>query len=62
MQAGAVNNGEGVAAGGRLGKAWRARERAAGEGNRAGTGRRRRVDVIPAGGGAAEAAERWLQA
>jgi hypothetical protein len=61
--AGAGNGGEGVAAGGRLGNVWRARERAAGEGNRAGTGRRRRVEVIPAGGGAAAAArgEGWRQ-
>jgi hypothetical protein len=39
-----------------------ARERAAGEGNRAGTGRGRRVDVILAGGGAAAAAERRPEA
>jgi hypothetical protein len=56
--AGAGNGGEGLAAGGRLGNAWHARKRAAGEGNRAGTGRGRRVEVIPAGGGAAAAAER----
>jgi hypothetical protein len=46
-----------VAAGGGSGRSWRARERAAGEGNRAGTGSGRRVDVIPAGGGAAAVAE-----
>jgi hypothetical protein len=62
VQAGAVNGGEGVAAGGWLGNAWRARERAAEEGNRAGTGRGRRVEVIPAGGGAAAAVERWPEA
>jgi hypothetical protein len=53
--AGAGNDGEGVAAGGRLGNSWHARGRAAGEGNRAGAGGERRVDVIPAGGGAAAA-------
>jgi hypothetical protein len=59
VQAGAGNGGEGVAAGGRLGNSWRAWGRAAGEGNRAGAGGERRMDVIPAGGGAAVAAERW---
>jgi hypothetical protein len=51
-----------VAAGGRLGMPWRARRRAAREGNRAGTGRGRRVEVISAGGGAAAAAERRPEA
>jgi hypothetical protein len=60
--AGAGNGGEGVAAGERLGNAWRAHERAAGEGNRAGTGRGRRVEVIPAGGGAGAVAERRPEA
>jgi hypothetical protein len=46
-----------VAAGGQLGTRWRAR-RAAREGNRAGRGRGRRVEVISAGGGAAAAAKR----
>jgi hypothetical protein len=58
VQAGAVNSGKGVAAGGWLGNAWRARERAAGKGNRAGAGGGRRVGFTPAGGGAAAAAER----
>jgi hypothetical protein len=40
-----------------------ARGRAAGEGNRAGAEGERRVEVIPAGGGAvAAAAERWPEA
>jgi hypothetical protein len=47
-----------VAAGGGSGKSWRVRRRAAGEGNRAGVGRGRRVGVIPAGGGTVVAAER----
>jgi hypothetical protein len=51
VQAGAGN-------GGRLANSWRARGRAAGEGNRAGAGGERRVDVIPAGGGMAVAAKR----
>jgi hypothetical protein len=58
VQAGAGNGGEGVAAGRRLGNSWRARERAAGEGNRAGAGGDGRVEVISAGGGAAATAER----
>jgi hypothetical protein len=58
IPAGAGNDGEGVMAGGRLRNLWRARGRAAGEGNRAGAGGERRVDVIRAGGGAASAAER----
>jgi hypothetical protein len=62
VQAGAGNSGEGVAAGGRLGNARRARGRAAGEGNRAGAEGVRRVEVIPAGGGAAAAAERRPEA
>jgi hypothetical protein len=56
--AGAGNGGEGVAAGRRLGNAWRARGRAAGEGNRAGVEGERRVEFIPAGGGAAAAVAR----
>jgi hypothetical protein len=58
VQAGAGNSDEGR--GGRrwLGKSWRVRRRAAGEGNRAGVGRGRRVGFIPAGGGVAAAAER----
>jgi hypothetical protein len=60
--AGAGNGGEGLAAGGRLGNAWHARKRAAGEGNRAGTGRGQRVEVIPAGGGMAAEAERRPEA
>jgi hypothetical protein len=47
-----------VAVGRELGRSWRARRRAAGEGNRAGVGRGRRVGIIPAGGGVAAAAER----
>jgi hypothetical protein len=58
VQVGASNDGEGVGAGGRLGNAWRAHGRAAGEGNRAEAAGERRVDVIPAGGAAAAAAER----
>jgi hypothetical protein len=58
VQAGAGNSGEGVAASGRLGNAWRARGRAAGEGNRAGVGGERRVEVAPAGGGTAAAERR----
>jgi hypothetical protein len=45
VQAGAGNSSEGMEAGGRLGNAWHAHGRAAGE-------------VAPAGGGAAAAAER----
>jgi hypothetical protein len=56
VQAGAVNGGEGVAAGGRLGNAWCARERAAGKGNRAGAGGGRHMGFTLAGGGAAAAA------
>jgi hypothetical protein len=59
VQTGAGNGGDDVAAGGGSGKSWRMQRRAAGEGNRAGVGRGRRVGVIPAGGGAAAAAERW---
>jgi hypothetical protein len=57
VQAGAGNGDEGR--GGRrwLGKSWRVRRRAAEEGNRVGVGRGRRVGFIPAGGGAAAAAE-----
>jgi hypothetical protein len=57
VQAGAGNGSEGMAAGGRLGNSWRARGRAAEEGNRAGAGGDGRVEVISAGGGAAAAAE-----
>jgi hypothetical protein len=48
VQAGAANGGE--VRGGRrwFGKSWRGWRRAAGEGNRAGVGRGRRVGVIPA--------------
>jgi hypothetical protein len=60
--AGAGNGREGVAADGRLGNAWRARGRAAGEGNRAGAEGERRVEFILAGGGAAAAAERRPEA
>jgi hypothetical protein len=56
VQEGAGNGDEGVAAGGRLGKLWRGRRRAAGEGNRTGAGGDGRVEVISAGGGAAAAA------
>jgi hypothetical protein len=56
--AGAMNGGEGVAAGGRLGNAWRTRERAAGKANTAGAGGGRRVEGGEVGGGAAAAAER----
>jgi hypothetical protein len=56
--AGAINGGEGVAAGERLRNAWRARERAAVKGNRAGAGGGRRVEGGEAGGGAAAAVER----
>jgi hypothetical protein len=52
VRTGAGNGGDDVAAGGGSGKSWRVRRRAAGEGNRAGVGRGRRVGVIPAGGGA----------
>jgi hypothetical protein len=62
VQAGAGNGGERVAAGRQLGNAWREGERAAGEGNRARTGRGRRVGVISAGGGMAAAAERRPEA
>jgi hypothetical protein len=63
MRAGAGNDGDyDVAAGGGSGRSWRARGRAAREGNRAGIGRGRRVEVIPAGGGAAAAGERWPEA
>jgi hypothetical protein len=62
IPAGAGNNGEGMAAGGVLERSWRARGRAAREGNRAGTGRDRRVEVISAGGGAAAAAEQRPEA
>jgi hypothetical protein len=50
-----------VAAGGGSERSWRVRGRAVGEGNRAGTGRGRRVEVIPAGGGVAAVAERRLE-
>jgi hypothetical protein len=50
--------GDDVAAGGRLGTPWRAHEKASREGSRARTGRGRRVDAIPSGGGATVAAER----
>jgi hypothetical protein len=61
VQAGAGSDGgDDMAAGGGSGRSWRARGRAAREGNRAGTGRGQRVEVIPAGGGAAAAAERRL--
>jgi hypothetical protein len=58
VRTGAGNGGDDAAAGDGSGKSWRVRRRAAGEGNRAGVGRGRRVGVIPAGGGAAAAAER----
>jgi hypothetical protein len=58
VRIGAGNGGDDVAAGGGSGKSWRVRRRVAGEGNRAGVGRGRRVGFIPAGGGAAAAAER----
>jgi hypothetical protein len=47
-----------VAAGHELGRSWRAWRRAAGEGNRAGVGKGRRVGAVQAGGGAAVAAQR----
>jgi hypothetical protein len=59
VRTGASNGGDDVVAGGGSGKSWRVRWRATGEGNRAGVGRGRRVGVIPAGGGAVAAAERW---
>jgi hypothetical protein len=62
VPAGAGNDGEGMAADGRLGTPWRARRRAAREGNRAGTGRGRCVEVISARGGAAAVAERRPEA
>jgi hypothetical protein len=62
VPAGAGNDGKGVAAGGRFGNSWHAWVRAAGERNRAGAGRDGRVEVAPAGGGAAAAAERWPEA
>jgi hypothetical protein len=55
--AGVGINGEGVAAGGQLGTPWRARRRAARRGTKPGLGRGRRVEFIPAGGGAAAVAE-----
>jgi hypothetical protein len=58
MRTGASNGDDDVAAGGGSGNSWRVRRRAAGEGNRAGEGRGRRVGVIPAGGGAVAVAER----
>jgi hypothetical protein len=45
-----------VAAGRELGRSWRAWRRAAGEGNRAGVVKERRVEAVQAGGGAAAAA------
>jgi hypothetical protein len=54
--------GNDVAAGGRLGTPWRARERAARKGNRAGAGGDGRVEGGEAGGGAATAAERRPEA
>jgi hypothetical protein len=62
VQAGAGNDGKGVAAGGRFENSWHARVRAAGEGNRAGAGGDGRVEVALAGGGAAAAAERQPEA
>jgi hypothetical protein len=47
-----------VAAGRELGRLWRARRGVAGEGNRAGVGKGRRVEAVQAGGGAAGAAQR----
>jgi hypothetical protein len=47
-----------VAAGRELGRSWRSRRRAAGEGNRTGLGKGRRVEAVQAGGGAAAAAQR----
>jgi hypothetical protein len=55
--AGAGNGDEGVAAGGRLGNAWRARERAAGKRKEVRAGRGRRVGMDPVGGGATVAVE-----
>jgi hypothetical protein len=54
----AGNDGEIVAAGERLGKAWRARERPPGERKWTRIGRRRHVEKISAGGGAAAAVKR----
>jgi hypothetical protein len=49
-----------VAAGRELGQSWRTWRRAAGEGNRAGVGKGRRVGAVQAGDGAAVAAQwRW---
>jgi hypothetical protein len=45
-----------VAAGGRFGRSWRSRRRAARKGNRAGVGKGRRVEAVQAGGGAAATA------
>jgi hypothetical protein len=47
-----------VPAGRELGRSWRARRRAAGEGIMAGVGKGRRVEAVQAGGGAAGAAQR----
>jgi hypothetical protein len=58
MRTGAGNDGDDVAAGGGSGNSWHVRRRTAGEGNRAGIGRGRRVEVDPAGGGTAAAVER----
>jgi hypothetical protein len=58
VRTGVGNSGDDVVAGGGSGKSWRVRRRVAGEGNKAGVGRGRRVGVIRAGGGAAAAAER----
>jgi hypothetical protein len=44
-----------VAADRELGRSWRSRRRAAGEGNRAGVGKGRRMEPVQAGGGAAAA-------
>jgi hypothetical protein len=54
----AVHGDEEVAAGERSMKSWRARERAAGERKEVRAGSGRRVEVDPAGGGAAAALER----
>jgi hypothetical protein len=50
-----------VAAGRELGRSWRSRRRAVGEGNRAEVGKGRRVEAVQAGGGAAAAAQRRRQ-